>query len=156
MTFGGRLLFWLIAGGCHEHTEGRHGVDGGRDRVVGGYARIDANARGWIDFAKGEGDRRVLHLIKQWLECPAEETGKRGRKRRTTEAKDSRRGISQGSPISPLLANLYMPVRVCMEEARAGAKPWQPDRDLRRRPGSHLCSQTLSSRSCRAWEQLST
>src|SRR4029434_4980075 len=27
---------------------------------------------------------------------------------RTTEAKDSKRGIPQGSPISPLLANLYM------------------------------------------------
>ena len=53
-------------------------------------------------------DRRVLHLLKQWLECPVEETDKRGRKTRTTEAKDNRRGIPQGSPISPLLANLYM------------------------------------------------
>jgi RNA-directed DNA polymerase len=53
-------------------------------------------------------DRRMLTLIKQWLECPVEETDKRGRKTRTTEAKDSRCGIPQGSPISPLLANLYM------------------------------------------------
>jgi RNA-directed DNA polymerase len=53
-------------------------------------------------------DRRVLHLIKQWLECPVEETDDRGRKTRTTEAKDKRRGIPQGSPLSPLLANLYM------------------------------------------------
>jgi group II intron reverse transcriptase/maturase len=53
-------------------------------------------------------DRRALHLIKQWLECPVEETDDRGRKTRTTEAKDGRRGIPQGSPISPLLANLYM------------------------------------------------
>lgn len=42
-----------------------------------------------------------------WLECPVEET-ERGRKTRTTGAKDQRRGIPQGSPISPLLANLYM------------------------------------------------
>jgi len=53
-------------------------------------------------------DRRVLHLIKMWLECSVEETDDRGRKTRTTEAKDQRRGIPQGSPISPLLANLYM------------------------------------------------
>ena len=53
-------------------------------------------------------DRRVLHLIKMWLECAVEETDDRGRKTRTTEAKDSKRGIPQGSPLSPLLANLYM------------------------------------------------
>ena len=53
-------------------------------------------------------DRRVLHLIKMWLVCTVEETDDRGRKRRTTEAKDKRRGIPQGAPISPLLANLYM------------------------------------------------
>jgi len=53
-------------------------------------------------------DRRVLHLIKVWLDCPVEETDQRGRKTRTTEARDNRRGIPQGSPISPLLANLYM------------------------------------------------
>ena len=43
-----------------------------------------------------------------WLDCPVEETDDRGRKTRTTEARDNRRGIPQGSPISPLLANLYM------------------------------------------------
>jgi len=53
-------------------------------------------------------DRRVLHLITMWLECPVEETDKRGRTTRTTEAKDQRCGIPQGSPISPLLSNLYM------------------------------------------------
>ena len=53
-------------------------------------------------------DRRVLHLIKMWLDCPVEETDDRGRTTRTTDARDNRRGIPQGSPISPLLANLYM------------------------------------------------
>ncbi len=53
-------------------------------------------------------DRRVLHLIKMWMECPVEETDDRGRKTRTTQARDNRRGIPQGSPLSPLLANLYM------------------------------------------------
>jgi retron-type reverse transcriptase len=41
-------------------------------------------------------DRRVLHLIKMWLECAVEETDDRGRKTRTTEARDKRRGIPQG------------------------------------------------------------
>jgi RNA-directed DNA polymerase len=53
-------------------------------------------------------DRRVLHLIKMWLECTVEETDDLGRKTRMTEAKDTRRGIPQGSSLSPLLANLYM------------------------------------------------
>jgi group II intron reverse transcriptase/maturase len=61
-----------------------------------------------LSLARRIVDRRVLRLIKMWLECAVEETDRRGRKTRTTEAKDSRRGIPQGSPISPLLSNLYM------------------------------------------------
>jgi RNA-directed DNA polymerase len=64
-------------------------------------------------------DSRVLHLIKMWLECAVEETDDRGRKKRTTEAKDSGRGIPQGSPISPLLANIYMR-RFVLEWKRRG------------------------------------
>jgi group II intron reverse transcriptase/maturase len=64
-------------------------------------------------------DSCVLHLIKMWLECAVEETDDRGRKKRTTEAKDSGRGIPQGSPISPLLANLYMR-RFVLEWKRRG------------------------------------
>jgi len=61
-----------------------------------------------LSLARRIVDARVLHLVKMWLECAVEETDDRGRKTRTTEAKDQRRGIPQGSPISPLLANLYM------------------------------------------------
>jgi len=61
-----------------------------------------------LSLARRIVDRRVLHLIKMWLECPVEETDHRNRAKRTTEARDSRRGIPQGSPISPLLANVYM------------------------------------------------
>jgi len=53
-------------------------------------------------------DRHVLHLIKMWLEVPVEETDERGRKKRTTQHRDEKHGIPQGSPLSPLLANLYM------------------------------------------------
>lgn len=61
-----------------------------------------------LSLARRISDRRVLHLIKMWLECAVEDTDDRGRKKQNTEAKDQRRGIPQGSPISPLLANLYM------------------------------------------------
>jgi len=53
-------------------------------------------------------DRRMLHLVKMWMEGPVQETDDRGRKTRTTQARDKRCGIPQGSPLSPLLANLYM------------------------------------------------
>ena len=43
-----------------------------------------------------------------WLEAPVEESDKRGRKTRTTANRDHRRGTPQGSPLSPLLANLHM------------------------------------------------
>jgi group II intron reverse transcriptase/maturase len=61
-----------------------------------------------LSLARRIVDRRVLHLIKMWLECAVEETDDQGRKKCTTEAKDQGRGIPQGSPISPLLSNLYM------------------------------------------------
>jgi len=51
--------------------------------------------------ARRVSDRRALHLIKMWLECTVEETDGRGRKTRTTEARDKRRGIPQGSPMTP-------------------------------------------------------
>jgi group II intron reverse transcriptase/maturase len=53
-------------------------------------------------------DRRVLHLVRMWLECAVEETDSKGVRTRTTVARDSGGGIPQGSPISPLLSNLYM------------------------------------------------
>jgi retron-type reverse transcriptase len=51
-----------------------------------------------LSLARRIVDRRVLHLIKMWLECSVEETDDRGRRKRTTEARDSGRGIPQGSP----------------------------------------------------------
>jgi group II intron reverse transcriptase/maturase len=53
-------------------------------------------------------DGAMLHLIKMWLKAPVEETEERGKKRRNTSNRDKGRGSPQGSPISPLLSNLYM------------------------------------------------
>ncbi|HEY6290257.1 MAG TPA: group II intron reverse transcriptase/maturase [Terriglobia bacterium] len=53
-------------------------------------------------------DGAMLHLIKMWLEAALEETDERGNKRRSTRNRDEDRGTPQGSPISPLLSNLYM------------------------------------------------
>jgi RNA-directed DNA polymerase len=53
-------------------------------------------------------DGAMLHLIKMWLEAPVEESDDRGRKRQSSRNRDQGRGTPQGSPISPLLSNLYM------------------------------------------------
>ncbi len=53
-------------------------------------------------------DGAMLHLIKMWLKAPVEETDDRGKKHRSTRNRDEGRGTPQGSPISPLLSNLYM------------------------------------------------
>ena len=47
-------------------------------------------------------DRQMLHLVKMWLEAAVEETDERGRKMRTTRNRDEKRGIPQGSPLTPL------------------------------------------------------
>ena len=79
---------------------------------------VDADLSGYFDsiphselmksLARRISDRHLLHLLKEWLVMPVEETDERGRKRRTTRNKDEGKGIPQGAPISPLLANLYM------------------------------------------------
>lgn len=51
--------------------------------------------------------RKMLRLIKSWLETPVEDHSERGR-RRLTGGKKHRMGVPQGGVISPLLANIYM------------------------------------------------
>jgi RNA-directed DNA polymerase len=51
-------------------------------------------------------DGHMLSVIKHWLRVPVMEQTEGGR-RRTTEAADKSRGVPQGGPLSPMLANLY-------------------------------------------------
>ena len=51
-------------------------------------------------------DGHMLSVIKQWLRVPVVEHTEDG-ERRTTEAADKNRGVRQGGPLSPLMANLY-------------------------------------------------
>jgi group II intron reverse transcriptase/maturase len=53
-------------------------------------------------------DGAMLHLIKMWLEAPVEESDDGGGKHQSSRNRDQGRGTPQGSPISPLLSNLYM------------------------------------------------
>jgi len=84
-----------------------------------GYTEVvDADLSGYFDsiphaellksVARRVVDGAMLHLVKMWLVMPVEEEDDRGRKQRTTVAKDAGRGTPQGAPISPLLANIYI------------------------------------------------
>ncbi len=107
---------------AHAYREGRNAHDAVRHvhkLLNAGHTEvIDADLSGYFDsiphaelmqgVARRISDRHVLALIKQWLVAPVEEDDGRRRRKRTTQAKDTKRGIPQGAPISPLLSNLYM------------------------------------------------
>jgi len=86
---------------CYGHTEVV-------DADLSGYFDTIPHAELMQCLARRISDKAVLHLIKMWLEAPVEETNKRGHVQRTTVNKDTGRGSPQGSPISPMFANLYM------------------------------------------------
>ena len=79
---------------------------------------VDADLSGYFDsiphhelmrsVSRRISDGRMLRLIKMWLEAAVEETDAKGECHRTTRNKDRGMGTPQGSPISPLLSNIYM------------------------------------------------
>jgi RNA-directed DNA polymerase len=79
---------------------------------------VDADLSGYFDtiphhelmksVSRRVSDGRMLRLVVMWLEAPVEETDATGNRHRTTRNKDEGRGSPQGSPISPLLSNIYM------------------------------------------------
>ena len=106
----------------HAYRANRSALDAVRQvhgLVNSGHTEvIDADLSGYFDsiphaellksLSRRISDRHLLGLIKMWLETPVEEIDERGRHHRTTRSKDEGRGTPQGSPLSPLLSNVYM------------------------------------------------
>src|SRR5438477_8423518 len=70
-------------------------------------------------------DRRVLHLIKMWLECPVEETDDRGRNTHDRSPGQPARHSAGLTHLTVTGEYIHAPVRTGMEEAQAGATPRQ-------------------------------
>ena len=87
-------------------------LNGGRNEVVdcdlSNYFGEIPHAELMKSVARRISDGRMLGLIKAWLEMPVEEDDGKGGERRTNRARRERKGTPQGSPISPLLSNIYM------------------------------------------------
>ena len=99
--------------GAHDAVRAVHSLlNTGHTHVV------DADLSGYFDsiphaellkcVARRVVDRHILRLIKAWLVAPVEDDDGKGGTTLSRANRDNKRGTPQGSPVSPLLSNLYM------------------------------------------------
>lgn len=80
--------------------------------LIRGWAVVDGDIKGFFDNMNHElllrilqkriADKRVLKLIREWLEAPVSE--------KAVPSKSNEKGTPQGGVISPLLSNIYLHV----------------------------------------------
>ena len=105
---------------AYRHDRGAHdAIRAVHSLLNTGHTKvIDADLSGYFDsiphaellqcVARRIVDRHILRLLKAWLVAPVDEDDGKGRTTRSRANRDSKRGTPQGSPISPLMSNLYM------------------------------------------------
>jgi len=99
--------------GAHDAVRAVHSLlNTGHTQVVeadlSGYFDTIPHAELMKCVARRVIDRHILRLLKAWLVAPVEDHDGKGGKTLSRANRDNKRGTPQGSPISPLMSNLYM------------------------------------------------
>jgi RNA-directed DNA polymerase len=106
-------------------------IDAIRQYLWAGFTEVyDADLKSYFDTIPHDAlikclerriaDRKVIKLIRTWLECPVVETDDCGR----TTVSRPKQGTPQGGVISPLLANIYLHWFEKQHDRRDGPGTW--------------------------------